>query len=66
MNINIDDGKLDYLDQVAQIVAGLQEMEAATQKMGDHLPQDKQALLELGEAYMFLYNIVLDNLSEYR
>lgn len=65
MNTNeIDDDVLAYLDTVAQIIAGLLQQEAEAQKIGDELPEDKVALLELGQAFMFLYNRLLDEVTE--
>ena len=58
---DIDEDILAHLDMVAQIVASLIEMEEKAQRIGDHLPEDKAALLELGSAFMFLYNRLLDS-----
>lgn len=61
---DIDVDVLAYLDTVAQIVASLNEKELEAQKIGEDLSEPKQALLELGRAYMFLYTRLLDTLEE--
>lgn len=58
---NIDDEMLEYLDDVAALVASLYGFLQEQERLGDPLNEDKRALLALGEAYMYLYNYYLDN-----
>ncbi|MBT8449207.1 MAG: hypothetical protein KJO69_05930 [Gammaproteobacteria bacterium] len=62
-SMNISDEDLTRLDAVAAIVAGLLEMEESQKKIGESPDENRQALLVLGEEYMFLYNKVLENMS---
>lgn len=57
---DIDDDTLEYLDGVAAVVAGLLEMESEAERIGELPDENRQALLTLGEAYMYLYNRLLD------
>lgn len=61
MNEKIPEETLKELDGIAALVAGLVQMERERQKIGEPPDENRQALLVLGEAYMYLYNFVLDN-----
>lgn len=58
---DIDDDTLEYLDSVAALVASLHGFLQEQERLGEPLNEDKQALLTLGEAFMFLYLKVLNN-----
>jgi len=58
---DIDDNTLEYLDNVAAIVASLLEFDREQTKIGEPPDESRQALLTLGEAYMFLYNKLLND-----
>lgn len=58
---NIDDEMLEYLDDVAALVASLYGFLQEQERLGEPLNEDKRALLTLGEAYMFLYRKVLND-----
>lgn len=55
----LDEEVLEYLDNVAAIVASLQGFLQEQERLGEPLNDDKRALLELGKAYMYLYNRLL-------
>lgn len=55
------DEDIVYLDSVAMIVAGLIQGRELSERIGEPSDENINALIALGEAYMFLYNYVLDN-----
>ena len=57
----LDEDTLEYLDSISMIVAELQEIEKASEDLGEPPDRSRQALLTLGEAYMYLYGLVLDD-----
>lgn len=61
--MTIDDDVLAYLDYIAGIVASLQSSENWNEKVGDEVDEYKEALLELGRAYMYIYNLLLDEIE---
>lgn len=61
MNTQIPEEQFQYLEQIATLVAGLAQLEQERTKIGEPPDENRQALLVLGEAYMYLYNFVLDN-----
>lgn len=60
--MDVDDETLAHLDSIASIVAGLLEMDREANRIGEPPNDDRKALLVLGEAYMFLYNKLLDDM----
>ena len=59
--MDIDDDTLEYLDNVAAIVASLLEFDKEQTKIGEPPDESRKALITLGEAYMFLYMKVLND-----
>lgn len=57
----VDEETILYLDSVAMIVAAVIEDNKEKERMGEPPDENLRAILTLGEAYMLLYNIVLDN-----
>lgn len=57
----IDGDTLEYLDSVAQVVAGLYEEQDELARLGQEVSELRSAVYTLGQAYMLLYNAVLDN-----
>lgn len=55
MNRRLEDDTLEYLDSIAAIVASLM-----SQEVEEPLDDNQKALIKLGEAYLFLYNYVLN------
>ena len=64
MNTQIPDEQFQYLEQIASLVAGLYQLEEERTKIGEPPDDNRQALLVLGEAFMYLYNFVLDNYND--
>lgn len=60
----IDEDTLQYLDSIASIVAGLQDSEYWSQKLGEPHDEYHRALSELGSAYMIIYNLLLNTLEK--
>lgn len=60
MTEQIDNKTLEYLDDVAAIVVTILEANNEAQKIGEPPNDNQKALLTLGEAYMYLYNRLLD------
>lgn len=60
--MQVDDETLENLDSIAAIVAGILEMDREADRVGEPPNDDRKALLVLGEAYMFLYNKLLDDM----
>lgn len=56
----IDQETLNYLDSVAQVVAGLYVEQDEVSKLGQEVSELRSAVYTLGQAYMTLYNAVLD------
>lgn len=56
---SIDQDKLEYLDSIAQIVAGLYQDNVTAEHLGQEVPELQKAVYTLGQAYMLLYNELL-------
>lgn len=63
MNIRdkIDPATLEYLDGIAQIVARLYQEDMSADKLGEEPGELQKAVYSLGQAYMLLYNELLNN-----
>lgn len=61
MNIRneLNKEKLDYLDNIAQIVARLYEDGMTAEKLGEEPDELREAVYSLGQAYMVLYQEML-------
>lgn len=57
----IDKETIEYLDSIASIIAGLQELDKTVPRGSDPDSQCRTSMLIIGEAYMFLYNRLLDD-----
>lgn len=56
----IDEETLQYLDDTAQIIAEIRELEGYSEPESD----EQLAITKLGEAYMLCYSLLLDRINE--
>lgn len=59
-NEAIDEETLQYLDDTAQVIAEVRELEG----YDDPKSEEQMALVKLGEAYMLCYSLLLEKISK--